>query len=73
MDLSDPIREPAPADSLDRIAHAWLARRTGGISPASVLLAYADWLGHLAMNPAKQHELAMVKTARKAMKLADYA
>ncbi len=30
-------------DSLDRLAHAQLATATGGISPASLAGAYADW------------------------------
>ncbi|MCX8006107.1 MAG: alpha/beta fold hydrolase, partial [Burkholderiaceae bacterium] len=67
--------EPAasPADRLDRIAHAALARLTGGISPQSLALAWFDWAVHLSANPAKLHELFFVKNVRKAMRLADYA
>ena len=32
----------------DRAFHAALARFSGGISPIALLLAYADWLAHLA-------------------------
>jgi len=35
-----------------------LARLANGISPASMALAYADWLVHLAVSPAKQAQLA---------------
>ena len=36
----------------------FLGRLSGGISPASVLAAYTDWLTHLAGAPGKQAELA---------------
>jgi len=42
----------------DLMANAAIARVTGGISPASVWGAYADWLTHLTMSPAKRLELA---------------
>ena len=41
----------------DLVANATVARVTGGISPSSVGGAYADWLAHLAMSPAKRIEL----------------
>jgi polyhydroxyalkanoate synthase len=63
----------SPADSLDRIAHAALARVTGGISPQSLALAWFDWASHLAGNPTKLHELFFIKNVRKAMRLAEYA
>ena len=46
---------PAP---LDVPLKLWFARVTNGISPASVGLAYADWLSHLLTSPAKQADLA---------------
>ncbi|MET4577720.1 PHA/PHB synthase family protein [Ottowia thiooxydans] len=46
---------PAPADVPLQLI---LARLANGISPASVLLAQADWLSHLAVSPGKQAELA---------------
>ena len=42
----------------DRAFHAMLARFTGGISPAALLLAYGDWLSHLAAAPQRQIEIA---------------
>lgn len=42
----------------DRAFHAMLARFTGGISPAALLMAYADWLSHLAAAPQRQIEIA---------------
>ncbi|WMT79204.1 alpha/beta fold hydrolase [Bradyrhizobium sp. Ash2021] len=35
-----------------------LARLTGGISPAALLLAYTDWLSHLAASPQRQIEIS---------------
>lgn len=46
---------PAPADVPLQLL---LARMANGISPASVLLAQADWLSHLAASPGKQAEMA---------------
>jgi len=45
---------------------AWLGRLTLGISPASLMSAYFDWLVHLAISPGKQGEL-MEKAVREAM------
>lgn len=44
-------------DSLDLIAHAGVAMLTGGLSPASAMLACADWAWHLAISPGKCLEL----------------
>src|SRR3954470_22399864 len=38
----------------DRALHAMLARLSGGISPVALLLAYTDWLSHLATSPQRQ-------------------
>ncbi|OCK53810.1 poly-beta-hydroxybutyrate polymerase [Bradyrhizobium sp. LMTR 3] len=35
-----------------------LARLSGGISPLALLLAYIDWLSHLAASPQRQIEIA---------------
>ena len=35
-----------------------LARLSGGISPAALLLAYTDWLSHLASSPQRQIEIS---------------
>ena len=42
----------------DRAFHAMLARLSGGISPAALLLAYTDWLSHLAAAPQRQIEIS---------------
>lgn len=48
---------------IDRTFHAWLGKLTIGMSPASIILAYQDWLLHLASYPAKQHELGLSAAA----------
>jgi len=50
--------ESADTYQADRALHAMLARLTGGISPAALLLAYMDWLSHLAASPQRQIEIA---------------
>ena len=62
---------PIPHD-LDRTLHTQLARLTQGISPASIVGAYLDWLTHLAMSPGKQQELA-ARAARKSLHFGLYA
>jgi polyhydroxyalkanoate synthase len=54
--LEESLRFPP---ELDRSLHAWLGKLTTGMSPASIMLAYQDWLMHLASYPAKQQELAL--------------
>ena len=44
-------------NDLDRLFHSTLARLAGGLSPAAVGTAYADWAAHLALSPNKQLEL----------------
>ena len=48
----------AAADSTDRAFHAGIARLTGGLSPAAVALAFADWQLHLFASPGKSATLA---------------
>lgn len=58
---------PAAVQHGEALLHSMLGRLTYGISPASVIGAYTDWLSHLATSPAKQSELAekiMRKSAR---------
>lgn len=69
---------PSPDDDLDgiyrdadRLFHAWLASVTLGISPASLLQAWQDWLLHLAVSPGKQHEIA-TKAVEKLVRLQDF-
>jgi len=45
------------AHILDRMAHKALGRLGRGLSPASLTLAYFDWLLHLGIYPGKQNEL----------------
>jgi polyhydroxyalkanoate synthase subunit PhaC len=58
-----------PSDDyvLDHILHAAVAKFTGGISPASLVLAGFDWWEHLLFSPSKQHMLGqsfLEKTAQ---------
>ncbi|RYF36254.1 MAG: alpha/beta fold hydrolase, partial [Comamonadaceae bacterium] len=48
---------PGP-DPLDVPLKTAVARLANGISPASLAMAHADWLTHLATSPARQAELA---------------
>jgi polyhydroxyalkanoate synthase subunit PhaC len=43
----------ADADAADRAFHAGVARLTGGLSPAAISLAFADWQLHLLAAPGK--------------------
>lgn len=45
---------------LDRYLHAVQAHFTGFLSPASLLLAFADWQLHLANSPARRLELMKI-------------
>jgi polyhydroxyalkanoate synthase len=56
---------------MDRMAHALQGRLTLGLSPATLLQAYGDWIIHLAMSPGKQAELVQ-KAARKLVRFALY-
>jgi polyhydroxyalkanoate synthase len=49
---------PSAGDLLDRAVHAEIARFTGGLSPAAIVLAYADWTMHFAVSPGKHLALA---------------
>jgi len=67
--------QPLGAESfraVDRMAQAQLAAWTGGLSPAALALASADWAVHLATAPGKQMELA-TKAVRKSGRLASQA
>src|SRR5947208_544806 len=70
MSQSRPLSECST--SLDRLMHARQGRFTLGLSPASLMLAYLDWLVHLANAPCKQ--AALVEEAQcKAMRFGIYA
>ena len=53
-----PASEDAETYRADRTLHAMLARLSGGISPTALLLAYTDWLSHLAASPQRRLEIA---------------
>lgn len=61
--LGLPNRETGPdqeaSGNVDRRLVASLARHTLNISPASLWLAYFDWVTHLQLSPSKQHELLL--------------
>jgi len=48
----------SPTQKLDRLLHASAAPFTGGLSPVSLSLAWADWAWHLAVSPGRQMELS---------------
>ncbi|MEZ5821681.1 MAG: alpha/beta fold hydrolase [Xanthobacteraceae bacterium] len=68
--LATPKALPSIPDTIDRAVHASIARFTGGISPAALALAFADWQLHLAASPGKQFALAD-EAVRKAYRLAE--
>jgi polyhydroxyalkanoate synthase len=70
--VKQPIFTLHGAASLDRLLHAWQGRLTVGLSPASLLLAYLDWLVHLANAPGKQAAL-VEKALRKTIRFGVYA
>ena len=59
------------SETLDRTASAAIAQTTFGLSPATLLLAMADWGIHLATSPGKQMQLG-AKAIRKHARLFDY-
>lgn len=66
-EMAEALTFPASGRTIDRFAHAVIARMTFGTSPASALLTYLDWAAHLAIAPGKQTELAQ-KAWRKALR-----
>jgi len=50
--------EESPTERLDRLLHVAAAPLTGGLSPVSLSLAWADWAWHLGVSPGRQMELA---------------
>jgi polyhydroxyalkanoate synthase subunit PhaC len=50
--------EETPTERLDRELHAAALPLTGGLSPVSLALAYADWAWHLGVSPGRQMDLA---------------
>ncbi|RDU99337.1 PHA/PHB synthase family protein [Trinickia dinghuensis] len=60
-----------PFRALDHAKEAWIARATGGLSPAALALAFADWFIHLLAAPGKQWQLAAL-TVDQARQLFEY-
>ena len=50
--------DETPTERLDRLLHTAAAPLTGGLSPVSLGLAWADWAWHLGVSPGRQMELA---------------
>jgi polyhydroxyalkanoate synthase len=59
-------------ENIDRMTNIALGQLSGGVSPASLAMAYLDWTVHLASSPGKQFQLG-AKAMRKAMRLGAYA
>ena len=53
----DSFSATALAEIMDRATHASIAKLTFGLSPASLIGAYFDWLIHLTAAPGKQMQL----------------
>ncbi|XSG81990.1 MAG: PHA/PHB synthase family protein [Methyloligella sp. ZOD6] len=74
-DASDGLPAESPERqsyrALDRIANAWVARATGGVSPQALSLAFTDWAFHLTAAPGKQME-AVADGWKKAAQLAAF-
>ena len=68
----DSFTSTALAEVLDRATHASLAKVTMGLSPASLMAAYLDWLTHLNAAPGKRLQLAE-KALRKWQRLQTFA
>jgi hypothetical protein len=60
------------AEPLDLPLKSMLARDFKGLSPASIGMAYYDWLAHLAVSPTKHAELAS-SALRKTLAWLQYA
>jgi len=69
--IENAFRDIEPPSAFDRTIHANMARLTFGISPASLMQAYADWATHLAQSPSKQIRL-VEKSVRKNIRLMQY-
>ena len=55
--LRDSYASTAFAELIDRSSHAAMARFTAGLSPMTLMGAYADWAAHLAALPGKRLQL----------------
>jgi polyhydroxyalkanoate synthase len=69
--LRDSYAATVFVEVLDRSLHAAMARFTVGVSPMTLIGAYADWAAHLSYSPGKQLQLAE-KAVRKWLRLVTY-
>jgi polyhydroxyalkanoate synthase len=63
-DYHDASTVPAITESADRLFHAWQGKFTMGLSPASLMLAYLDWLVHLGNSAGKTTEMTQNALAK---------
>lgn len=70
--MTSPTATPESASNIDRLVQAWQAHFTGGLSSASLLLAYLDWVVHLSNSPGNQARL-IEQAWRDALRFAVYA
>nr|WP_321361679.1 alpha/beta fold hydrolase [uncultured Hyphomonas sp.] len=69
---SDPdAPRQAAFEAMDRMRDILISRYSGGLSPASLALAYMDWALHLQAAPGKQLEMVQ-KAFRKSSRLSAY-
>ncbi|WP_415401109.1 PHA/PHB synthase family protein [Tateyamaria sp. SN3-11] len=54
---SDKEQRTTPPKSADQKLHATLARLTGGLSPAALMVAWTDWAAHTALSPDRQRAM----------------
>ena len=66
------IYDEAQHQNIDRLVRASLARLTLGISPASAMLTYLDWLSSLQLSPGTQAHL-LQKATKKHLRLLIWA
>ena len=71
-EIDEAMSFPVSKHTIDRFVHAAMGRMTLGVSPSALMLAYLDWMLHLAISPGKQAQLAQ-KTLRKAIRFSVYA
>ena len=70
-DLVESMLPMFAGEDLDRRVNATLSKLTLGISPASLMEAWADWLIHLETSPGKQQQL-FEKAGRKVSRYLAY-
>ncbi len=69
--MTSPADTSEKPSTIDRLVQVWQAR-SPGTSPASVALAYYDWLLLLGTSPGKQVHL-LEEAWRDAMRISTYA